>query len=219
MTDTMADPFAQATDTDDPFATPEDTKGGSGRFVPSPSVDALNGRLIAMIPRKLEKRAPKPAEFQRDARDTTRERYTVDLYVLDRNELRFWYNAKVEGSAGRVPTEHVVPASEIPFNVPNYWIVQDALIGQIRSVDGGPRPILAGRVRRGPQAKERDTKNFASIEAEWKAFEARGMKGTKPNFSWQIDNAMSNEDLFLLRDWWVKASAAGLTITKTEIVD
>lgn len=216
MTDTLADPFAQATDTADPFATPEDTRKGGGTFVPSPNLEALHGRLVAFIPRKLEKRAPKPEEFRRDASDTTRERYTVDLYVLDKAGFRFWYNAKQEGTAERVPTEHIVEASDIPFHVPSYWIVQDALIGQIRSVDGGPRPILAGRVRRGPQAKDRATKTFDSVEAEWAAYEARGMKGTKPKFSWQIDNAMSNDDLFALRDWWVKAD---VKITKTEVVD
>lgn len=210
------DPFAQTIDTEDPFATPEDTKGGSGTFVPSPSIEALNGRLVAFIPRKFEKRAPKPEDFRRDANDTTRERYTVDLYVLDAGELRFWYNAKVEGSDERVPTEHVVEASDIPFHVPNYWIVQDALIGQIKRVDGSRRPILAGRVRRGPQAKERDKKTFDSVEAEWQAFVDRGMRGTKPKFSWQIDNAMSNDDLFALRDWWVKA---GIEIPTTEVID
>lgn len=221
MTDTMTDtrdPFAVATDTSDPFATPEDTKGTGGTFVPSPNLDALDGRLVAMIPRKFEKNAPKPEQFRQNTQDTTRERYTVDLYVLDKAEFRFWYNAKQEGTTERVATEHVVEASDIPFNVPNYWIVQSAVIGQLRNVDGGPRPILAGRVRRGPQAADRDKKTFDSIEAEWKAFEARGRKGMAPKFSWQIDNAMSNDDLFALRDWWVKASANGLEITKTEVI-
>lgn len=216
MTQSIADPFAQATDLDDPFATPEDVKGGSGTFTPSPNLEALAGRLVAFIPRKLEKRAPKPEQFRQNANDTTRERYTVDLYVLDKQEFRFWYNAKQEGTDERVPTEHVVEASDIPFNVPNYWIVQSALIGQIRKVDGGPRPILAGRVRRGPQAEDRDRKTFDSVEAEWAAYVARGMKGTKPKFSWQVDNAMSNDDLFALRDWWHKA---GVEITKTEVID
>lgn len=216
MTDTIADPFAQPANLDDPFATPEDTKGGSGSYVPSPSVEALAGRLVAFIPRKFEKRAPKPVQFQKDASDTTRERYTVDLYVLDKGEFRFWYNAKVEGQEERVPTEHVVEASEIPFHVPNYWIVQDALVGQIRKVDGGPRPILAGRVRRGPQAKDRDKKTFDSIEREWAAYVARNMQGTKPKFSWQIDNNMTPEDLYALRNWW---TGAGIELTKTEVID
>ena len=161
-----------------------------------------------MIPRKLETASPVPAQFAKTPGET-RERFTVDLYVLasaDGGDLRFWYNAKQEGTDERVPTEHTVPASDLPYHVPNYWIVQGAIVGQLRRAADSTKPIVMGRVRRGPVADDRGKKTFDQVEAEWDAFIARGQRGTKPRFSWQIEASVpGSEDYAAALAWWKSA--------------
>ncbi|HEU4754273.1 MAG TPA: hypothetical protein VFU47_14280 [Armatimonadota bacterium] len=205
---TLEDPFAQEVDAEDPFASPDDVKGG-GSFRPVPKPEDYAGRLVAMIPRKFRNDAPIPEQFQQAGGPTVRDEYTVDLYILDGGELKFWANVKQEGSEDRELKEIIVPADEIPAGWEGVWIVQSALIGQLRKVDGTRRPILLGRMRRGPQAKDRGKKTFDSIQAEWDAYAARGMKGEKPRFSWQVDVAISPEDRAVALEWWRKA---GITL-------
>lgn len=227
MTVDTTDPFA-ATSTvngerpEDPFATPEDAKGGGGTFTPSPSgPEGVHGCLVALIPRKYESKAPKPEEFRQNPEDATRERYTCDLYILEGPEagkpFTFGYNAKVEGSDERTWTEHTIGADEFPYAVERWWVVQLALLGQIRKVADSTRPILLGRVRRGPKAKDRGKKDFATVEREWSEYVARGQRGTKPEFSWQVEvSEAGSADHAKALAWW---RSSGVELTPVEKIN
>lgn len=209
MSDTVQDPFGSEPDETDPFATPEDVKS-SGVFTPVPALPYLEGRLVAMIPRKFEDDAPIPSEYVQKDGPTVRDRYTVDMYVLDGGELRFTYNAKVEGKEEREEKEHVVSADELPAEFKNVWRVEQALIGQLRKIDGTARPILLGTVRRGPQAKDRNAgKTFADIEEAYRQYLANPAKVKEPRFSWQMDVEITPEQRKTALAWW---SAAGIKL-------
>lgn len=210
MTDTIADPFAQTADTEDPFATADDVKGSGGTFRPSPKPEDLEGRLIAMIPRSFRNDAPKLDRFVKPGESAVQDQYTVDLYVIDRAPLTYWYNAKVEGSEERKLTEYVIPAEDMPAGFEGVWIQQAALIGQLRKVDGSAKPIVMGRMRKGPQARDRGKQTFETIAAETQAWRDRGSRGEAPRFSWQVD--VMNEgtpDHAEALAWW---RSAGITL-------
>lgn len=206
MSEPVEDPFGGAEpNADDPFATPEDVKSG-GAFTPVPSLSNLEGRLVAMIPRKFEDDAPIPEDYRQKDGPTVRDRYTVDMYVLNGGELRYTYLAKVEGKSEREEREHVIPAEELPATFTRVWRVEQAMIGQLKKVDGSVRPVLLGVVRRGPQAKDRNEgKTFSDVAAAYAKWAANPTKSKEPRFSWQIDVEISKEERSLALEWWRNA--------------
>lgn len=205
MTQTVEDPFATDADTDDPFATPEDVRPGSGSFLPKPSLAALEGRMVAMIPRKFEDDAPLPEQYREPGGKTVRDRYTVDMYVLDGGELRYFYTERGQNGAADTEKEQVIPASDLPVLFADTWRVEQSIIGQLRKVDGSQRPILMGIVRRGPKAAERRAgATFESVEAAFVAWEQKPARtrGNPPAFSWQIDLDVPAERRAVALDWW-----------------
>jgi hypothetical protein len=203
MTDSMvneADPFGATVDEEDPFATEEEGRAGGGNFAPTPKIPDIHGRLVAMIPREFTKKALKAERFRKGDDDKYQDRYTVDLVVLDGGDLSFF--AQVKEGDKTVEKEITVPAADLPQVWEGSWIFQQALIGQLRKVDGGARPILLGRVKRGPVAKDRGTKSFADVEQAWAAWDKRGRRGEEPAYSWQVDTAISEADRAVALRWW-----------------
>lgn len=199
MTDDIRDPFAEEVDETDPFATEDDVKSG-GKFEPSPFLDSLAGRLVFMVPRAFDAEAKKRADRIEPGGKETEEKYTVDMAVLDGGELRFWFNEKQAGTEERVPTEKIVPADELPKLYTGVWRTEGNIVGQLKKIDGSARPILLGRVQRGPQAK--DKAKGATVETIGKAYaawEKRGKNGPKPKFSWVIEVSSSDADKALAR--------------------
>lgn len=194
------DPFGATVDEDDPFATAEEGKAGGGVFEPTPKIPDLAGRLVAMIPRKFTDKAIKAERFQKNADDKYQDRYTVDLVVLDGGDLSFF--AMVKEGDETVEKEITVPAGELPKMWQGSWIFQLALIGQLRKVAGGPRPVLLGRMRRGPLAKNRGSQSFDSVEAAWSAWDKRGRRGTEPDYSWQVDTEIPEDARRVALSWW-----------------
>lgn len=191
MTD-IEDPFAEEANVDDPFATPEDVKAGGGPFTPTPSLEALEGRVVLMVPRKFEDDAPIPEAYRQADGPAVRDRYTVDMVVVTGGPLSYWYNAKIEGSDDREPKEF--GPLDLPAVFTNVWRVEASIIGQLRRIDGKARPVLMGKVRRGPQARDRGKKDFDKIAEEFAGWEKRGKKGSAPRFSWQIDPEVTPEE-------------------------
>lgn len=196
------DPFgASLEEVVDPFASPEDL---AARWEPAPKIPDLVGRLVAFIPREYTDKASKPEQFRRGPDDLYQDRYTADLVVLDGGDLTWWGTEKVGEST--TDREYKISASELPRLFRGIWIFQLALIGQLRRVHGGPRPILLGRVRRGPTVKARAAgETFASIEAAYAAWEQRGRKGKEPDYSWQVDTNISPADREVALRWWQSA--------------
>lgn len=214
----VADPFATAVDEDDPFATAEDVKSASGPFVPRPYLADLAGRLIALVPRVFEKEAPKRADRVKPGEKDKEERYTADLVLLDGGDLTFFYASKIEGTEDFEQKEHTVSAEEIPFLWENTYRTEGNVIGQLKKVDGTSRPILLGRVRRGPQAADRRKgMTVDQVEKAWKDYEAHLRAGrtnaTKPKFSWFVDvDVVTDEDRVMARQWLTTAKANGFSL-------
>jgi hypothetical protein len=218
MTD-VEDPFATAVDEDDPFATSEDVARSSGPFIPRPYLADLHGRLVAMVPRELDKEAPKRKDRIEAGGKETEERYTVDMAVLDGGDLTFFYASKVEGKEDEYEQkEHVIPADEIPFLWLGVYRTEGNVIGQLKKIDGTARPVLLGRVRRGPQAPDKRKGVTAdTVEKLWEAYEAHLRAGrtnaVKPKFSWFVDvDVVTDADRALARKWLTAAKAEGFTL-------
>ena len=210
MTDTMIDPFAVATDLDDPFATPEDTQSGGGEFKPNPKPEYLDGALVAMVPRKHDAQAKKLERFVKTGESPYQERWTVDLYVIEGPEagadLSFWYNKVDRDTKAVSEVEYVIAAANMPEAFHGNRVYQWGIIGQLNKVADGPRPILMGRVARGPKAAdERNGKTFEDVANEIKAWEARGRKGERPGFAWKINQAVSEADRAKALAWYAQA--------------
>lgn len=207
MSETVADPFGSEPDASDPFATPEEVRGNSGPFIPTPKLEDIAGRLVAMIPRKFEDDAPIPEDFRQKDGPTVRDRYTVDMFVLNGGELSYTYMGKVEGKENeREERTHTIPADEVPAAFTNVWRVEASLIGQLRRIDGTQRPVLLGVVRRGPQAADRRKGvTFDDVEAAHEKW-TKNPKGNHPKFSWQVDTDITPEQRAAALSWWKSAN-------------
>lgn len=203
------DPFAVHTDEEDPFAASADVK--SGPFTPRPALEDLEGRLLVLVPRALDKEAKTPEEWVRKGAQPTREQYTVDMVVLDGGPLTYQYKDKVtkDGATTVQMKEFEVPA--LPFMWAGVWRSEASIIGQLKRVDGTKKPMLLGVLRKGPQADDRKNgvtwQDIARLTAEWR----KNPRGNAPSFSWFIDVEAGETPgaRTLAHDWWALAKASG----------
>lgn len=208
-----ADPFAQALDTEDPFATPEDVKPGTGGdFKPSPKPEDLEGALIVMVPRAHDAKAKKLERFVKAGEDPHQERWTVDLYVLEGKapgaDLAFWYQKRDRDNPDATPdlTEYVIASANMPEMFGHTRIYQWSIIGQMNKIADSPRPLLMGRVVRGPKAADaRKGKTVADVAKEFAAWERTGRKTERPGFTWIVDTATTPEDRQKAVAWFAQA--------------
>jgi hypothetical protein len=182
------DPFVSAHDSDDPFATSEDFRGGP--FTPTPPIELLRGRLVAMFPRKFEANADNPFKDQPGA-EPTREQYTVDMYILDGGPLEFDYKVKGDPNKGTKDTyekfDAGTPTPAAPFVIKNNWIPQGNLIAKLKGSHRKGAPYLAV-LEVGAQANDRKKgTSDAQIREEFDAWIKRNRVGNKPKYSWLGD--------------------------------
>lgn len=205
----IPDPFGATTVDEDPFATADDVKGGT--FTPSPPLEALDGKLVIMVPRKFVDDAPVPEQWKKAGGATIRDRYTVDLVVLGAGEFTFQYMAKVDGKEEREEQSHTVT---LPALFTGKWVHESAIIGQLRKVDGTSRPLLRGILRRGPQADDRRAgKTFADVEAAFAAWMRNPRPNQTPKFSWQVDvDGVTAEQAAAALTWYRNAVQNGFTL-------
>ena len=193
-----ADPFTAAGDMDDPFATSSDYRGGD--FTPSAPIENLQGRLVVMIPRKLDPNAPDPNNPGK-----TREQYTVDLTVLTGGRLAYWYKQKADAERG-IPeemkeyvVEDVSPAN--PFTILGYWVPQGAIIGKLKQAHANGRPYL-GVPAMIPVKADRDKgKTAAQVRAEVAAWIERGRQGARPRYTWVLEDPTPEQRAAAVQ-WW-----------------
>lgn len=211
MTSDVRDPFAAAQNEDDPFAAAEDSRAG-GNFEPAPFFDAIPGRLVALVPRRFEPEAKKRADRIEPGGKDTEERYTADMVVLDGGPLTFWYSKKIDGSEEREPTEKTIET--LPHLFPGTWRTEGRVVGRLKKVADGAKPILLGRVTRVPQAADRAKgATVASVTAAYAAWEKRGKNGPRPKFSWDvIPDELTADDHALALAWYRSAVTEGFKI-------
>ncbi len=193
-----ADPFTATGDMDDPFATSSDYRGGD--FTPSVPLENLQGRLVVMIPRKLDPNAADPNNPGK-----TREQYTVDLTVLTGGRLAYWYKQKADAERGTPEEmkEYVVDdvSAATPFSITGYWVPQGAIIGKLKQAHANGRPYL-GVPAMIPVKADRDKgKTAAQVRAEVAAWIERGRQGARPRYTWVLDDPTPEQRAVAVQ-WW-----------------
>jgi hypothetical protein len=103
--------------------------------------------------------------------------------------------------------------SDIPALFPGKWVHEASIIGQLNKAQRGPRPVVMGRVTRGPQAKDRKAGKTAQDIADAFAAWRKNPKGNPPRFSWQIDvDSVTAADREVAARWLKTARAGGFTV-------
>lgn len=194
------DPFQSAHDMEDPFAVGSDFRGGD--FIPSPGIELLAGRLIVMIPRKLDPEAADPNNPGK-----TREVYTVDLTVLDGGHLEYTYRQKGDPEKGTQDEwkQWVVGtvSPDSPFTIPGYWVPQAGLIGKLKQAHRNGRPFL-GVPSMIPTKDQRDKGiTAAQVRQEYVGWVARNKIGSRPRYSWGLEDPTPEQKAAAMR-WWAR---------------
>lgn len=192
------DAFTAPADMDDPFATSSDYRGGD--YTPSPTLEALQGRLVVMIPRVLDPNAKDP-----NNPGDTREQYTVDLTVLDGGRLTYFYNVKGDPEKGTQDEtkEWVVEdiSGDKPFTVTGYWVPQGGVIGKLKKAHKDGRPYLGvpGMV---PTKADRDRGvTAAQVRQNVAAWVARNRQGARPRYTWTLEDPDTTQRGIAVA-WW-----------------
>jgi hypothetical protein len=195
------DPTVDPATMDDPFGTGSEFRGGS--FTPSPSLEALDGRLCVMIPRKFDPTAKDPNDPEGKK---TRELYTVDLYVLTGGRLAYFYNEKPDQEAGREGglKEYVVEevSPESPFSIQGFWVPQGGIIGTLKKIHAAGRPLL-GCPDIVPTKPERE-KGVTPAQARkaFEAWDAAGRKTQRPKYAWSMADPTGDQRAVAVK-WWM----------------
>ena len=213
MTDNMPeDPFADpvSADLDDPFASAEDLKAGSGVFVPWPAIEAIRDRLVVIVPRTFDSEA-KVSEFLQKTYNLkpTREEWKTDLVVLDGGTLQYTYRAKRDGTENEYEErEHRIEA--LPALIPGWKVSWGNVIGSLNKIADSPKPFALGRLRAGYSIKEmRAGRTFEEFRAEQEAFYANPRGKKEPKAVWHLEASEAPADKAVALAWWKTARAEG----------
>ncbi len=186
--------------TDSPFASPSDFKGGA--FTPTPPMDALVGRTLVYIPRTFDPAAKDP--FNPDA---TRKQWTADLYVIDGGELRFWYTKKGNQNAVPPTTDEQVEqvfencTPQTPYVSLNMWVSQAAIVPKLTGASDARKFLIGSPVRGAQRAQTEKGMTDASVREMHAAWVARGKNGPEPKSLWLL-NDVPAEKMASVMAWW-----------------
>jgi hypothetical protein len=191
-------PFNEA----DLFAKPSDFKGGA--FTPTPPMEALIGRTCVYIPRTFDAAAKDPFD---PTGQKTRKQWTVDLYVIDGGELRFWYQKKGDQNA-TPPTqpatvEMVFPecSPATPYVSLHQWVSQAAIVSKLTAASE-KRQILIGSPIMGAQKAQLDQgATDASVREQYAQWVANGKPGKEPKFLWLLSDVTA-EGMARVQEWY-----------------
>lgn len=191
------DAFSAAADQDDPFATKDDYQGD---YDPSPNMEALEGRLVVMIPRSFD-----PAAKDPNNQDEKREVYTVDLTVLTGGSLKFYYNKKGNPDKGIPDALAEFDAGDItpdsPVTWTGTWVPQKTLLGKLKKAHRDGRPYL-GVVTMIPVKADRDKGvTNAQVRQAFANWEATGRKSNRPRYTWSMETPDAATRVHAV-NWW-----------------
>lgn len=211
MTSDVRDPFAVDSPEDyDPFATADEATT-TGTFVPWPGVEAVQDRLVVLVPRKHDKEAPVSAYLQQKYNlPATREEWRVDLVVLDGpTPFGYKYQAKVEGTEDQYQeATHVFDT--LPAVIPNWRVTWGNILGVLNKISEGPKPFALGRIRGGYGVAEmRKGRTFEEHTAELNAYYANPRGKTQPKTVWHLVVSDDPKDRAVALKWWHAAAASG----------
>ncbi len=203
----MADPFARQSEA----AAAAGPIGG--QWDPRIPFDAIEGRMVIMVPKSYRDDAPVPEAFN-PKEGEVREEYRVDLIVLDGGPLEYEYNFKE--SKDSEPVKKTMTVTEFPHTARGQNIAQGQLI---RALKGAAKEgkFLFGVMTRVPQL--RDQKAYPTPEAlaearkTWIANLSAGKVTPEPRYTWGLDErpqALTPERLTLAGQWWENEKARRL---------
>jgi len=209
-------PVTTPIDVDNPFAKQSQAAaaaGGGGQWDPRVPFDALEGRMVVLVPKSYRDDAPVPEAFNPKQGDV-REEYRVDLIVLDGGPLSYEYTFKASKDAeSEKKTMDVV---EFPHVARGQTVAQGQLIRALKGAEKSGQ-FLYGVMTRVPQL--RDAKQYPTPEAlaaarkEWIANLSAGKSTPEPRYTWGLDErpaALTPERVNLAVQWWEKEKAARL---------
>lgn len=207
------DPFGATVDETgavlDPFATEEEAVAhGGGKREPAPFPSALDGCFIALVPRAFTSRHKVHPDYVKEKGATEyQDRYNADIILLGTPDGGpFTFNAPDPDftGEGKAPLrEFTVTPEEMPKMWPGRFILEYAIIGQLRNALKAGKYIVTGTMRRGPQAEDaRKGATFDSVAADFAKHFATNGRHPKPRFSWQIDTRITPEQIAARGAWY-----------------
>lgn len=202
------DAFTPATDSADPFAVSSDFRGD---FTPSPGIESLAGRLVVMIPRKLDPEAADPNNPGK-----TREVYTVDLTVLDGGRLEYIYKEKGDPEKGTLDTLKTWTVEDVsadqPFTIQGYWVPQGGLIGRLKASHKAAAPFLGVPTMVPTKAQRDKGVTRAQVLAEYAQWVQMGRQTARPKYTWAMDDPTPAQRAAAVA-WWSRVRSTIPAIT------
>lgn len=202
-------PANPVSDPSNPFATQQAAAaevGGGGQWDPRIPLDAIEGRMIVLVPKSYTDQAPVPKDFN-PKEGEVREEYRVDIIVLDGGTLT--YEETFKESKDADPQKREVTVTEFPYVRRGQTIAQGQLVRALKGADKTGM-FLYGVLTRVPQL--RDSKLYPTPEAlaearkAWIAALSAGKSGvTEPRYTWGLDErpqALTQERINLALAWW-----------------
>lgn len=194
-------PAGKRSDVDDPFATSSEIQTG-GVWTPRVPFEDIEGRMVVIVPKSFNPTAPDPFPGQEGK---TRELFTVDLVVLDGKSFTYEYKERNEADPTGPALEKEMRVDEIPFTALSQRIGQGGLVAKLKPIFEDGR-LFMGVMSYAPYVA--DSKKGATIDSTRKIVEAwiaKGRKGTKPQYTWALDDrptVLTPERRALAGQWW-----------------
>lgn len=193
----------------DPFAKQSEAAAAAGpaagQWDPRVPFDAIEGRMVIMVPKSYRDDAPIPEAFNPKPGEV-REEYRVDLVVLDGGPLEYEYTFKASKDAE--PEKKTMQVAEFPHTARGQNIAQGQLI---RALKGAAKEgkFLYGVMTRVPQLRDQkiypDPEALAAARYQWIEMLKVGKTTAEPRYTWGLDErpaALTPERLNLAGAWW-----------------
>lgn len=192
-------PAGKRSDVDDPFATSSEIQTG-GVWTPRVPFEDIEGRMVVIVPKSFNPTADDP--FNKGEK---REEFRVDLVVLDGEPFTYEYTERndADPTGPRLDKEKRVDA--FPFTALSQSIAQGGLVGKLKPIFEDGR-LFMGVMSYAPW--KADEKKGATIDSTRRIVQAwieKGRKGTKPNYTWALDDrpaVLTPERRALAGQWW-----------------
>lgn len=217
-TTSAATPASPVSNMENPFATQTQgaaAVGSGGQWDPRVPFDALEGRMIVMVPKSFRDDAPVPAAFN-PKEGEVREEYRVDIIVLDGGPLT--YEETFKESKDAEPQKRTVSVTDFPYVRRGQTIAQGQLVRALKGADKNGA-FLYGVMTMVPQLRDQGIyptpEKLAEARKAWIAALSAGQKGvSEPRYTWGLDerpHVLTPERINLALAWWETEKASRLS--------
>lgn len=196
-------PAGKRSDVDMPFATSSEIKTG-GVWTPRVPFEDIEGRMVVMVPKSFDPKARNPFP----GGDPEREEFKVDLIVLDGEPFTYEYTERNPDYPEKSQVERLdkeMSVESFPFTALSQSVAQGGLVGKLKPIFEDGR-LFMGVMSYAPYVA--DSKKGATIDSTRRIVQAwidKGRKGTKPQYTWALDDresVLTPERRALAGAWW-----------------